>query len=87
MAEGSEDNRKEAPMFTEEEQLINNLWDAQRFAKELDALYSTRSHLKAAIHRPRAGEKITPGELEAHPLYVLVQTRIAALQDQMEQLI
>ncbi len=82
-----EDGRAEAPEYTEEERVTNNLWDAGRISQELDRLYSVRSHLRAAIHRPRAGTPVVKGEFEAHPLYVACEARIAELQGQLEILI
>lgn len=85
----TESDMAEAPELTAEELLQAKLWDATRYAQELDRLFGLRSHLRSVIHRKndRMGLVYVQNEFDDSELYQAVMKRIADVQALLDELV
>jgi hypothetical protein len=83
--EQAEDGVAEAPEYTDEEVVINNLWDLGRYAAEIEKLEVGRRHLVAAIKQVELNP--TRETIAAHPLVKLTDDRRKELRRLISELI
>lgn len=75
----------EAPEETEEDRLINNLWNLGRYAAEIEQIETGRRHLVAAIKQV----ELSPSRetIAAHPLIKLADARRRDLRALISELV